>query len=631
VKGIPFDRYLIRLRLGKTGTFHFNHGSVLHGLIKNSLRASVIPPGVIPFACESGQVWFEPSSPYNFGMTLAGDSRALFPAFLDGLRRVGEGSPDRHRPLPALGGNFVVESADRLPAPDLGAEEAFLHGRKTLEIQLLSPLRVERPSEGKRNGKAYLDPSCFDGGVFLRGLADRLEYLANNAAANIKQLSPPPIPEGLHVVPRHLLWLDVSLRGQTVSHTGGDMRGGVLGSVYFYGVSDAWVSLLVAGQYLHVGAKSRYGFGRYRIVDMARAEEAFRPARLMCERTADEATLGQALDNTVASSEPTGIDGVSARDFSGRRIDLLPSLSAEIRRGAYRPQLLRGFVDAKGIGALRPLAIPTVRDSVAQRAAAFVLGPAIDALVKDCSHLHEEGFGLAKQKCHRDGFRYELDAHMEAFLDEVTWEPLFDKLRALYPLEPLCEMIEAWVRAAVVFDGRLIERTRGLIQGCPLSPLLAKLFFAEFDQEFLGHDYRLVRSADYLVVLCRDLDSAKRARDEARLVLTRLGLSLNEDKACIRPVDSRSGYLAHLFCRSSVAEREPPKMSLPAGGTPRRPGPEPISTWLASVSLQRVPKSMEGNGGRRSDLEETRIGDREGPASGRNGVHILRRRIAGPS
>ena len=599
VSTLPFECYLFRLRLAKTGAFHFNHGGVIHGLVKNALRASDIPPGVIPFACESGQVGFEPGSPYNIGMTLEGEDRALFPALLQGLRRVGAEQPDVDGTLPALGGNFSVEGVEALPIPDLAAEENALQGRERLELQLLSPLDMNRPTHMVQAGHRRFDPACFDLPHFLSNLAGRL--LAKVAATGADPGPTPPIPKTIHAEFRHLLWLDVPLLGRAgtgSNRSKGYTLGGVLGTVSLVGVPAEWLPLLVLGQYLHVGEKTHYGFGRYRIADSA-AADGFRPGRWVRERASEAVALGRALDETVQKSDSAGVDGLSPSEFAFARAELIPGLSRELRQSEYRPQALVGFVARKENGRLRPLAIPTVRDRVAQRAAGAVLGPAVDTLLEDCSYAYRKGFsrqGAARaiQKAYADGFRYVLDADIDAFFDSVPWDVLFDKLRALYPLEPLRETIEAWMKAPVIFDGKLIERSRGLPQGSPLSPLLANLFLDEFDEELLGLDYRLVRFADDFVVLCKDLEAARRARDDAREALSHLGLGLSEEKTSIRPIDSGFGYLGYLFCRSAVVEEERGAAPAAEKGKPLRPDAVPAVSWLAQVPLERVRKVVEG-------------------------------------
>ena len=136
-----------------------------------------------------------------------------------------------------------------------------------------------------------------------------------------------------------------------------------------------------------------------------------------------------------------------------------------------------------------------------------------------------------------------LDADITSFFDTVDWTRLFSRLHALFPFDPLVEVIKSWVRAPVIFNGQRIERRHGLPQGTPISPILVNLFLDEFDEELLGEDYRLVRYADDFVVLCKDAEEAKRAKADAAAALAKLGLTLNESKTDIRSVESGFDYL----------------------------------------------------------------------------------------
>src|SRR5205823_2010593 len=126
--GVEFERYLIRLRLTAAARFHFNHGGALMGLMCRAAGRHELPAGFVPFACESGRVRFREGDPYNVGLTLAGAAtREIDVERLDaGLRRIGAEKPDPRRPLPTLGGNFEVESVERLPPPDIESEASRL-------------------------------------------------------------------------------------------------------------------------------------------------------------------------------------------------------------------------------------------------------------------------------------------------------------------------------------------------------------------------------------------------------------------------------------------------------------------------------------------------------------------------
>jgi CRISP-associated protein Cas1 len=245
-------------------------------------------------------------------------------------------------------------------------------------------------------------------------------------------------------------------------------------------------------------------------------------------------------------------------------------------------------------GKVRPLAIPTIRDRVVQRAACAVLGPALDTLLEDSSYAYRKGLSraaaaVAIERAHDEGFRWVLDADIESFFDCVDHARLFAKLEALYPGEPLVPLLERWVAAPVEFQGRVIERRRGLPQGAVVSPLLANLYLDELDEELLAQGFRLVRYADDFVVLCRDLDAARAAQEATRAGLAKLGLELKEEKTGIRSFDAGFTYLGYLFCRSLVLERT--KHS-DAGAESLAPDGVPPASWLAEVPFENVREAL---------------------------------------
>ncbi|MBD3334265.1 MAG: CRISPR-associated endonuclease Cas1 [Candidatus Eisenbacteria bacterium] len=599
--GPAFDRYEITLRLTAPARFHFCHGGALMGLLCRTLETHHLPHGVIPFPCESGRVRFDPGDGYSFGVTLAGDSRSLSDVLESGLARIGGERQDPDSAPPRLGGNFEVISFERLPPVDLDEESAQYAGG-AMTLQFLSPLRLERPRDLIVRGARYVNAGCFPVEHVLQRLGARVLFLERGRYLTHLELEAnlPKAPEGSTARELQLLWLDMPIEGsprKDPKRPKGYTLGGVQGTVILAGVPEEWLPWLVLGQYLHVGGKSHFGFGRYRIVEpRSRPHRRFRPARSLLAEIADQDGLERAVEHIRRHSVAAGMDGETPEGFSEDRSRRITKVITEISSRRYKPSPLLGCVIPKSGSRVRPLAIPTMKDRVLQRAACEALGPAIDVLLEDCSYAYRKGFsraGAARaiEQAYSAGYRYVLDADIESFFDAVDWKRMFAKLDALFPQEPLVELIRAWIQAPVVFDGTTIRRKRGLPQGCPVSPLLANLFLDEFDEELLGKDYRLVRYADDFVVLCKDLESARRARGDAAAALAELGLQLSEEKTSIRSFDQGFSYLGYLFCRSVVFEKE--KVD-EAGMADLEPAGIPEASWLAQVPFEKVRALVRG-------------------------------------
>lgn len=582
---LPLERVRIRLRFTRPVRFHFLHGGAWHGAFKRALAAAELPAGLVPFIGESGRTEYPPGERYHLGLTLVGSARSSLEPLARGLARLGRDAPVDGGRAPTLGGNFEVEGLDRLSRPELEEEMAALAAAGALSIRFLSPLRVRNPPELREHDGAFLGTRGFSLGVFLARIESRVRELA--AAAGVSWPGPlggaPAAPAQSPLDAGSLWWIDLPLQGKTL--------GGVVGEVRSGPLPPEWLPFLALAQHLHVGKGAHYGLGACLIGGSGYAPaRLFGPARTALARTAEPGLLEASLDHLLTRSETAGIDRLSPEAFSAERDRHIEALSHELGSGAYRAQPLLGLLLPREARAPRALAVPTVRDRVAQRSAARVLDSAVQALLEDCSFAYRKGFSRAGaaaaiQRAFAEGYRYVLDADIAAFFDSVPWERLEAKLRALFPLEPLVRLLGEWVRAPVVFDGRELARHGGLPQGAPVSPLLANLYLDELDEELLDQGFRLVRYADDFVVLSKDLDGALRAREAASRALAKLGLELHEGKTQVRSFDEGFGYLGYLFVRSLRLEesRRSPEESVAS-----ELETIPKGSWLAQVPFERL-------------------------------------------
>jgi group II intron reverse transcriptase/maturase/CRISPR-associated endonuclease Cas1 len=594
-----FERYAVTLTLRAPVRLHFNHGGAVMGLLCHALGRHPLPAGVIPATPESGTTRFEPGERYRFGVTLAGEARDHSRRLRAGLKQASEQAPAEGA---VFGGNFDLDAVERLPDLDLDADVERLRaatagtqpGTHDLTLRLTSPLRLKRPDELQVKGAAFVNAECFPAAHFLERLFRRLFFLDLGHYPALDDERAQTAGSDAQAVDARLTWLDLPIPGHgDAARPKGYTLGGVQGSVRLTQVPAAWLPWLVAGQHLHAGENTHYGLGRYLIRELGE-RDAFTPARSAFDTLTDVKRLDQALDHVVERSDMGGVDHVTPQEFAEERDERLPKLAEDLRTGRYRLSALLGIIDRKPTGGLRALVVPTVGDRVAQRAAIERWGPAIDTLLEDCAYAYRKGFsraGAARavQRAYEEGYRYVLDADVRAFYDEVPWDRLEAKLEALFPFEPLTRLVMEWVKAPVVFEGRTLTRTRGLPQGSPLSPLLANLYLDELDEELLGHDYRLVRYADDFVVLAKDLDTARRARDDAQQALARLGLALNDHKTEIRSVNDGFKYLGYLFCRSVVLDSPRQPDAVPK---PLEPSAVPAHSWLAKVPFEHVRELM---------------------------------------
>ena len=86
------------------------------------------------------------------------------------------------------------------------------------------------------------------------------------------------------------------------------------------------------------------------------------------------------------------------------------------------------------------------------------------------------------------------------------------------------------LKSRIWIQGKVEKLEVGLMQGGPLSPLLANIYLDELDKELEKRGHRFARYADVLVILCKSKRSAQRTlKSVTRFIEGRMKLKWNWD------------------------------------------------------------------------------------------------------
>jgi CRISPR-associated protein Cas1 len=263
--------------------------------------------------------------------------------------------------------------------------------------------------------------------------------------------------------------------------------------------------------------------------------------RSMLARIAAPDILGEAWRRVRANKGGPGADGVTIAEFATAIESNLASLSTALQLGRYRPGRLRRVSIARPDGRKRKLAIPSIRDRVAQTAALVAIGPLLDPRLSASSFGYRPGLGVddaiaAVTAAFAVGRVWTLDADVTRYFDRVPHRRLVEELAIWLDDEAVFGLFTLWLRSFSHFG-------RGIAQGSPISPLLANLFLHPLDRLVAATGCTMVRYADDFVVLARSEPELRAAQAVITAVLKRRGLTLNGLKTQIVPPGVESMFL----------------------------------------------------------------------------------------
>jgi len=561
---------------------------------------------------ECGRVSYRRGDYYRFMVIGLAGAEPLLQGLMEALHDLPDSAPRQGEEL-RFGSNwqlasiqdaFTEEALDSVAGASvyssetLAQEVALWLDHTALRWSWVAPARLLKPQERregmKEDARFCRDAADLDAPLLLRRLFESTNALFDRRGAGKAEL--PRIPSALVSGDVHAFWVDhayTDARGK--SHPMGGLSGRIDLRLQAP-LSPAWWRLLVLGQYLGIGQRTGFGWGRYRL-RTAEGGSTYRrclPASSVLMLADELDNLSEAWRHVVHNVDlPPWLEVSEGDEVWEDAIDdedeppepPTRRLSRDLKallEGSYQAPELRGYLLPKANGSFRPLAVPPLYDRVLQRSLVQVLTPALDMLMSRSSHGFRHGHSRHTarydiQAAWRSGYRWVFESDVDDFFDSVSLQRLEDRLRGLYDEDPAVDAILAWMRAPVRYHGELIERRDGLPQGAPLSPLMANLMLDDFDSDMEQAGFHLIRFADDFVILCRDPQEARAAGEAARASLAEHGLSLNAEKTRVVAMEDGFRYLGYLFVND---------LALDVGG--RREGAladaPPPRSWLAHLA-----------------------------------------------
>jgi len=212
----------------------------------------------------------------------------------------------------------------------------------------------------------------------------------------------------------------------------------------------------------------------------------------------DPATLFTAFCRVAGNqgANTPGVDGVTAayvKEVTGVP-GFLDDLRAALKDGSFRPLPVRERKIPKpgGSGKLRRLGIPAIADRVVQAALKLVLEPIFEADFEPVS------YGFRPKRRAQDaiaeihfygtrGYRWVLDADIEAAFDNCSHSALLARVRARVKDKRVLALVKAFLKAGVLTElGEYRDTLTGTPQGGILSPLIFNIAMTALDEHLMA-------------------------------------------------------------------------------------------------------------------------------------------------
>jgi RNA-directed DNA polymerase len=246
-----------------------------------------------------------------------------------------------------------------------------------------------------------------------------------------------------------------------------------------------------------------------------------------------------------------GVDGCTWADYATNLDANLSALATKIRAGTYRPPPVRRAYIPKASGGERPIGIPSFEDKIAQRAVAMLL----EAIYEQDFSPFSYGFrpGRSAHQALKELQRrptywrrcWVIDADIQSFFDTIDHTKLRSILDQRVRDGVIRTLVDRWLNAGVLEQGRITRIDEGTPRGGVISPLLANIFLHEVLDRWVQRDVRrrlkavqCLRYADDFVLLFQSEDDARRVMAVIHKRFERFGLKLHPEKTRLLSFDS---------------------------------------------------------------------------------------------
>lgn len=248
----------------------------------------------------------------------------------------------------------------------------------------------------------------------------------------------------------------------------------------------------------------------------------------------------EAYQSVKSNAGAAGIDGITIAEFEKDLKGNLYKIWNRMSSGSYFPSPVKAVSIPKKQGGERVLGIPTVADRIAQAVVKIILEPSLESIFYRDSYGYRpnrsahQALERVRQRCWKYDWVLEFD--IKGLFDNIDHALLMKALKKHTDKAWILLYVKRWLKASMIREGNLIDRSQGTPQGGVTQPLLANLFLHYTFDMWMKRTFFYIefcRYADDGLIHCRTQAQAEYIKEQFVKRFNECHLEINEAKTKI--------------------------------------------------------------------------------------------------
>lgn len=278
------------------------------------------------------------------------------------------------------------------------------------------------------------------------------------------------------------------------------------------------------------------------------------------EEIFSEENIAEALSALSKKRDTCGIDGIMLSDLPDYWKINRRSIIEELSCGTYQPKIVRETEIVNYKGKKRQISIISSIDRLLLRCLSQVLQQRLDCILDPCCFGFRSNLGVAAavEKAAgylNDGLTWIAKIDIRDYFDRIPIRILEKMLSEYVTDDHVMKLMDSYLHPLIEKDGEIHRKTRGILQGSPLSPFLSNLYLTPFDKSLSNEGIHFCRFGDDIAAFFSTAGKAGYFIKEKRKTLqTEYHLPLNEKKTDVFD-GTTAVYLGYEFQRDEKQNR----------------------------------------------------------------------------